>query len=120
MDAIALLLAATAKIDGDLTLEEKAELKRIFEQEFKQDPRQASELLGSSVYLVSNCREVFDRPKDVLEPSLDKFTADQRQSSLQLLNRIALVGGDPSPIQTDFIEKIASILSPPKDENSWG
>ena len=118
MDAAALLLTAVAKIDGDLSLEEKAKLKQIFEEEFKQDSRQASQLLSSSVYLLGIGVEVFDRPKDVLAPSLDKFTSQQKKSTLDLLKKVMDIGG-VNPVQTDFVAKIKDVLTPSGKDESW-
>lgn len=119
MDAIALLLTATAKIDGDLSSEEKIELRRIFEDTFKQTPEQASALLRSSTFLLGSGDEIYSRVKEVLTPSLESFNDEQKTSSLALLNRIASVGGAPNQVQTGFMADIESILAPRPDKETW-
>lgn len=119
MEAVALLLAATAKIDGDLSSEEKNELHQIYEGTFKQSSKQASSLLVSSNFLLGSGEEVFARPDDVLEPSLAKFSDEQKQSTVELLNQMADVGGPPSEAQTEFISKIKAVLLPQQQPTGW-
>lgn len=120
VEAIALLLTATAKIDGDLSLEEKLELKKIFENSFHLSAKDASELLNSSVFLLGTGQEVFKRPKDVLVPNLEKFTSEQKNSSMDLLKQIANVGGSPSEPQQEFISNIKIQLIPEEPNSDWG
>lgn len=110
MDAIALLLTAVAKIDGDFSLEEKSELLKIFEDTFKLTAGQASSLLSSSSYLLGSGEQVFQRPADVLAPNLKRFSPDQKTSSIELLSRIANVGGAPSQTQKSFITAVEAVL----------
>ena len=119
LEAAALLLTATAKIDGDLSSEEKNELRRIFEEEFHQSSKEASALLGSSIYLLGSGREVFERPNDVLVPNLENFSTDQKESCIELLHLIAKVGGSPSEMQNEYIAKVTSVLTPNKQSGSW-
>ena len=119
MESIALLLTATAKIDGDLSSEEKNELHQIFENTFNQTSKQASSLLASSSYLLGSGEEVFSRPSDVLVPSLETFSSEQKASSLELFSRISSVGGPPSESQLDFISRIKTILLPDQEKDGW-
>ena len=119
MDAIALLLAATAKVDGDISSEEKGELKKIFEDTFNQTPQEASALLVSSTYLLNHRDDILGRPEEVLARSLPKFTESQRSSSAELFTRISLVGGAASESQKELVEKIRAILIPENSRKNW-
>ena len=119
MEAMALLLLAVARIDGDLTSDEKQDLRKIFEESFHQNSRDSSALLSSSTYLLGDGVEVFERPQDVLSKSLEKFSAEQRESSISLLTRISEVSGPASESQRDYISLIRSIFSPSKDKGGW-
>ena len=119
LEAAALLITAAAKIDGDISLEEKSELLRIFQDDLKQNPSQSASLLGSSTFLLGSGNEVFQRPQDVLAPSLKKFSSEQRASLLELLRRIASVGGSPSEVQLRFISGIEALLSPKQGSDGW-
>jgi len=118
LEAAAILLIATAKIDGDLSTEEKTALLNIFEHEFKLSYKQASDLFVASAYLLNSGREVYERPKDVLSPSLEHFSAAQKDSVLELLHKIAELGGGASEVQRDYISQITSAMKPQQKE-SW-
>lgn len=119
MEVAALLLTATAKIDGDISSEEKKALLRIFEDTFKQTANDASALFGSSVYLLGNSRDVYSRPEKVIEPCLTGFSEEQKTSMLELLEQIASVSDAPRQTQLDFIAKIRNYLIPKIENNSW-
>ncbi len=119
MEAIALALCATAKIDGDLTLEEKDELNNIFSSEFRLSSEQSNKLLRSSIFLIGSDEEIFKRPKDILSPSLNQFTDEQKESSILLLNRISNIGGQASASQQKYIQEIENTLKPSKSSNTW-
>ena len=118
LEAVALLLAAVAKIDGDLSLEEKDELRTIFAEEFHLSEKEANSLLVSTVYLLGKGVEVFDRPKDVLAPSIEKFTDAQKDSLIALLSRVAAIGGSSS-VQCEFIAAIVSMVDPGEQTETW-
>jgi uncharacterized tellurite resistance protein B-like protein len=120
LEAMALLLLATAKIDGDLSSDEKNQLRHIFQHSFNQSSRDASSLLSSSSYLLGSGEEVFSRPHDVLARSLDKFSPEQRQSSMELLKQISEVGSAASDAQIRFMESIRTALfNNEKNTQGW-
>ncbi len=119
MEAMALLLAAVAKIDGDISSDEKNELRSTFERTFRLSPAESSALLGSSIFLLGSGDEVFSRPGKVLEPCIDSFTSEQRDSAVNLLRAIASVGGEPSVLQVEFINTVEDILFPPSNNSGW-
>ncbi len=111
MDATALLLVATAKVDGDISSEEKRELLRLFETEFHQSKRDAAGLMISSTHLLGSGEEVRSQLPKVLKPSLDAFTPEQAQSALELMQHIAEFDGKaPSPLQSDLIGEASQVL----------
>lgn len=119
MEAAAILLLATARIDGDLSAEEKNELRTIFKETFKQSDEDASALLVSSTYLFASGEEVIARPGEVLNRSLDKFTEEQKKSTLRELDRIANIGSTPSAAQNRFIDAVRAILQADAEHESW-
>lgn len=119
LEAAALLLTATAKIDGDLTSDEKLVLQEIFEKEFHQEPKAATDLLVSSVHLIGNSREVFDRPHDVLAPCLDSFSDEQKDSVILLLRRVCEVGEKMTDVQIDYVKSIEAVLRPAEKVGQW-
>ena len=119
MEAIALLLTAVAKIDGDLSHEEKKQLQQIFQSTFKLSEKDAIALLRSSSFVLGDGEEVYKRPDQVLALSADKFSDEQKESSVQLLHKIANVGAPPSETQQEFVQQVVSILSTKPDQNPW-
>jgi uncharacterized tellurite resistance protein B-like protein len=118
MEALALLLTATAKIDGEISLEEKNGLLKIFEETFKQSGPETSALLRSSTFILGDGEEVYQRPGDVLAQSLDKFSPEQKESTLELLAQVAAIGDAPTTVQRDFIAQIKVALTPGQEEKS--
>lgn len=119
MEAAALLLLATARVNGDLSSEEKNTLIDIFKETFKQSDGDASALMVSSTYLFASGEEVLNRPHEVLARSLGKFTDEQKRSTLDLLERIANVGGPASPSQEKYIETVRVALFPDAAGEDW-
>lgn len=119
IDAIALLATAAAKIDGDIALEEKEQLKAVFQKTFNQSEKEASQLLGASVHLLGSGEEVYQSPEKIVKCSLPKFTEEQKSSSINLISEIINLGTSPSDLQTDFLEKIKRCLSPATDKSNW-
>lgn len=119
IDAIALVATAAAKIDGDLSIDEKAELKNIFQSTFNQTEKEATQLLGASVYLLGSGEDIFQSPDKVLKRSIEKFSDEQKESSIELVCKIINVGGAPSALQEEFFNKVKKILSTRNNHSSW-
>ena len=110
LETTALLMTAVAKADGDMSAEEKAELLRLFSEEFHMSSKEAAGLLVSSSYLLGKGDEVRDNLKQVLAPSLPKFTADQARSALDLLQRVARIAGPTGELQQELIANTSQLL----------
>lgn len=119
VDAIALIATAAAKIDGDLSIEEKEELKSIFRVTFNQSEKDATQLLVASVHLLGSGEEIFKSPERVLRRSIVNFTDEQKISSIDLLNKIINVGGAPSELQEEFFRKVKDMMSPSGGKVDW-
>jgi len=119
IDAIALIATAAAKIDGDLSIEEKEKLKVIFQKTFNQSEKDAVQLIGASVYLLGSGEDVFQAPEKVLKLSLESFSEAQRTSSIELISEIINVGGQPSEVQTVFFKKVKKIMTSNASRNEW-
>jgi hypothetical protein len=59
--------------------------------------------------------EVRDKLEAILAPSLDKFSAEQAQSAIDLLQRIAAVAGAATVAQAQLIERARALLLPESD-----
>lgn len=119
IDAIALIATAAAKIDGDLSIEEKEALKRIFMTTFNLSEKESAQLLGASVYLLGSGEDVFESPDKVLKMSLGSFSDEQKSSSMDLLTEVVNVGGSATAVQNEFLEKVSREFAPEKSKDDW-
>lgn len=111
MEATALLMAATAKIDGDMTAEQKRKILSLFVDEFHLSRREAAGLLISSTYLLRDGEELRNNLEKVIARSLDKFTEEQARSAVDLLERVAKADGSVSELQREFVDRASTALS---------
>ncbi|MFV0477041.1 MAG: hypothetical protein ACK5ME_04295 [Parahaliea sp.] len=119
MEAVALLLVATGRVEGDLSFEEKAEIKSVFIDVFKQSETDAAALLASSTYLLGSGDDVFKRPENVLARSLEHFSDEQKQSTIELMQRVASVGSEAGASQADFIARASGALKLMNNKVGW-
>lgn len=120
MEVAALLIAGTARADGDMSSEEKAEILRIFEDEFGLSKRDAAALLMSSTYLLGKGRELYEQLGKVLRPSREKFSAEQARSTVELMRRIASRDSTSHEFKDHFIDEAERLLRTPSDDKgTW-
>ncbi|EAR07303.1 hypothetical protein MED297_07306 [Reinekea sp. MED297] len=121
LEAVALLMTAVAKADGDMSADEKSKLLTLFTVKLKQSEEEASSLLGSCVYLLNQNDEILVNPEKVLTLCLPEFTEAQKSSTVDLLDSIANVAGHPTSTQKQFIERVKNSLYPEAETASeWG
>lgn len=120
MDLTALLMVAVAKSDGDMSTEEKKKILELFQSEFHLSKRNASELMIASVYLLKDGSELRSNLKKVLQPSLDRFSQEQAQSALSLVNRVAAMEHESNAIKQELVGNITASLAPAmQDKHKW-
>ncbi|MFK7955170.1 MAG: TerB family tellurite resistance protein [Lysobacterales bacterium] len=88
MDATALVMAAVAKADGDMSAEEKRSILDMFQSEFHQSEKDAAALLRSSTFLLGNSDTVLENLEKVLEPSQPNFSQEQAQSAVAMIDKV--------------------------------
>lgn len=120
LDLAALLVVGVAKIDGDISAEEKRAVLKEFEGTFALEPRDASELLRSSVHLLGDAKVLLTHLDQVLANGRDRFTPDQVASAIAMMERIADAAGAPSEEQRQLIEGVRTRLRPPSPQGTWG
>jgi tellurite resistance protein len=118
MEVTGLLLVATAKIDGEMSVEEKKEILEIFEQEFELSKRDAAGLLISTTHLLGQGDEMRDQLEAVLTPSLEKFTHEQADSAVSLMERVAAISDLSQELKVSFIAEASRVLK--KDQQPAG
>lgn len=115
MDATALMVAAVAKADGDMTSEEKKAILKMFEERFHLSKTDAAGLLVSSTYLLKDGEALRSNVDKVLAPSLESFTTSQAESAISMLTEIASVGGDATGPQSELLGEATRVLNSKSD-----
>jgi uncharacterized tellurite resistance protein B-like protein len=110
LEVAALLATTTAKIDGDLSSEEKTMLLQLFQSEFHKNEQQASDLLISSVYLFADGREAIAMPDKIMHTSLQSFSPEKAQSLMRLLNAISQVDNINQAAKQAYVNKVEAIF----------
>ena len=120
MELAALLVVATAKADGDMSLEEKQAILHLFEREFHLSERDAAGLLTASTHLLGSGDEVRNHLADVVRPSRPKFSESQAESTIGMVEEIAMLGGEATSMQQELVDAITSEFTPFRDsESEW-
>lgn len=91
MDVAALLLLGIAKCEGEISSEQKREVLKVFENEFHLTHEEASDLMVASSYLMRDEVYLVDHLDKILERSGSAFTADQVESLVSLMQRVARI-----------------------------
>ena len=116
----ALLIVGVAKLDGDLSAEQKRVILSQFESRFSLDKRASSELLGSAAHLFG-APQVIDAQLDgVAEKNKKQFSGDQSESVLEMMVEVATAEGEASAKQRGYITKVRSIFAPADaNQGAW-
>ena len=89
MEVTALFMVGLAKSEGDISAEQKNEIKRKFQEVFNLTDKQAVELFTSSVFLLKENPQLIRDAGKIVEPSLNQFSNEQVRSAQELLTHIA-------------------------------
>lgn len=119
MDATALLATATAKMDGDLSSDEKRMLLSAFAEEFEVSKRDAAGLLISSAHLLGDGEALRNNLEKVLQPSLESFTEDQAGSAIGLLNKVCEIDPAENELKRELVEQVEGIFSRRFTKRKW-
>ena len=106
-----LLVIGVAKLDGDLTAEQKRVAQEQFETSFSMDAKAASELFGSAAHLLAAPQLIDNQLQKLVGKNRDRFSTEQAESMLQMMGRVAAAEGQPSAAQVQFIDSVRSQLS---------
>ena len=121
LEAAAVLVVWTAKCDGDISAEQKRVVLGIFEETFKLDGRQASDLLGSSVHLIGDGQILRMQLGEFLERIREQLNDDQVESTLSLMDTVSRIEGEPTVNQRALMVAVSDTLGPDSDQQgTWG
>ena len=120
MHVAALLVVGTAKLDGDLSAEQKKHTLDQFESKFSLDSQAASELLGSAVHLLGAPQLIDTQLNNLANKNKDLFSREQAESMIQMMMDVAKVDGELSAKQDEYIANVRAIYIPvDKGPGTW-
>lgn len=121
MEVAALFIVGVAKIDGDITAEEKRSILSEFSSSFSLDEREASQLLGSSVHLLGQPLLIGTQLGNMLSRLDDLFTPEQTESLVAMMTTVVSSNEHLSPEQTELIDSVRERFSKPASKGgTWG
>lgn len=120
MDATAILMVAVAKADGDVSLEEKQLLQKLFHTEFKLSEKDAAGLLISSAFLLGDGAEFRTNIARFLSKSKDNFNDDQKASAIEMITTVSDLRPAVHPNAAEIISVVRQSLTAAVDAPEWG
>ena len=120
LEVASLLATSIAKIDGEISKQEKEVLLALFQSEFGKSEKEASDLLMSSVFLFGDGNDAIAKPDKIMTESLDKFTQAQARSVVNLLQSISKIDTANHSEKVKFLNKVTSTFDKHfKSEGTW-
>lgn len=117
----ALLIIGAAKLDGDLTAEQKEAARTQFAENFSLDSRDAAELVASSTHLLGAPQVIDTQLEGLMSRNKDRFSPEQAESMMQMTTRVASAGGELTEKQSEYIASLRSHFKfVEKQQGSWG
>ena len=116
----ALLIIGAAKLDGDLTAEQKKVAQEQFESNFSLDSRAASQLFGSAAHLLAAPQLIDTQLVSLADKNKGHLSQDQSESMIQMMIEVASADGDLTAKQSEFIDSIRSqFVRSETSEGTW-
>ena len=109
-----------AKLEGEITREQKNAILNIFCNEFKLDSNKAKDLFASTSYLLQSENNFIKNTSKVLSSSKNKFSPEQAESTITLISKIANIDGEISFDQQALLDTVKhSFKSTLSDQQKW-
>ena len=115
----AVLIVGIAKLEGDLSAEQKSAILGQFEEKFSLDTRGASELFGSAAHLLGAPQIIGSQLDGLLNRNTSTFKPDQAQSIIEMIEQVSEVGGTLSIAQREFVDILRSRICARGSSGTW-
>ena len=120
MHIASLLVIGTAKLEGDLTAQQKEMAQSLFESEFSLSAKDASQLFGSAAHLLAAPQLIENQLAKLAARSGERFSPEQAESLIGMIEKVASADGGLSASQQEFIARVKSDFpSVEKSEGTW-
>lgn len=121
LEVAALFVVGIAKMDGDITVDEKKSILSEFSSTFSLTDREASQLLGSSAHLLGHPQLIDSQLNGILGRTENLFTPDQAESLISMMTAALSSNEQLSADQTELIESIRKRQpTQVSDGGTWG
>ncbi len=114
-----LLIIGVAKLDGELTSEEREAAQAQFETKFSLSESDAKGLFSSAAHLLAAPQLLDDQLGKLAERNTERFSPEQADSLIEMMITVVSVDGGPSAIQQEFIEKLRATLVARQPAGTW-
>lgn len=111
LEVAAMLATTVAKLDGDISREEKEILLSLFQSEFGKSESEASDLLLSSIYIFGDGEDAKAKPEKIMKRSLEKFSQDQAHSVMSLLNAVKSLDVANADLKEKYVAKVEAVFN---------
>ncbi len=116
----ALLIIGVAKLEGDLTTEQKTSIIDQFTGKFSMDSQEATGMLASAAHLLAAPQLIANQLATLAERSASAFSAAQAISMLEMMTEVASSSGNQTAAQREYVEKMHALFAPkPKGDSPW-
>ncbi len=120
MHIASLLVIGAAKLDGDLTAQQKETAQSLFESEFSLDAKDASQLFGSAAHLLAAPQLIENQLSKLAARSGNRFSPEQAESLIGMMEKVASADGGLSASQQELIAHVRTEFpSVEKSEGTW-
>ena len=114
----ALLILGAAKLNGDVSAEQRRVAQQQFRSVFSMSERNALQLITSATHLLGAPQIIDTQLRGVIEKNKDQLTPDQAKSMLDMMVEVAAADGDSTPEQREFVDFVRSQFA--REENGEG
>ncbi len=118
MEAAACLLVGMAKLEGEVSREQKQDIIALFESEFNIDAKAAQDLFAGASYMLNDVLDITEEVNKMLAPCKERFNHETTQSLLQMLHSVAGLDHAISDDQRLLIETVDQALARADDKVS--
>jgi hypothetical protein len=119
-DIAGVLVVGVAKLDGDMSADEKRAVLDELEKTISLAPAEARELVASSVYLIGDGSVIRNQLGEALGNAKDRLSASQSESLVAMIERIGAIDGPPSAEQRTMIDEVrTTLLAPETPQGTW-
>lgn len=116
----ALLIMGVARLEGEVSAEQKQMAQEQFETVFKLESKEATELMTSASHLLGAPQVLGNQLDGLISRNQGTFSSEQAQSMMEMMVKVASADGGLSATQQEFIDKIRTkCVQPPKADDTW-